>query len=149
RPGLYAGAMLSSPGRPDLVAPRDPSGDASEGGSGEDQGARSRWPGPLASSVVRRRLLIGGVAGWALVGRLLLVSSLGSKTTPQALPTASPRPSPSPPPTIPQIYAAIAPSVVFIESVHTGPNPIEETGTGVIINADGTIVTALHVVNGA
>jgi S1-C subfamily serine protease len=39
--------------------------------------------------------------------------------------------------------------VVFIESIHTGANAGEATGTGVIINADGTIATALHVINGA
>jgi S1-C subfamily serine protease len=58
---------------------------------------------------------------------------------------AKPRPSASSPAklTVPQIYAALLPSVVSIESKGQG------TGTGVIANADGAILTAFHVVNGA
>jgi S1-C subfamily serine protease len=78
-----------------------------------------------------------------------LFYSLGSTRTPQALPTASGKPSPSPAPSISQIFATIAPSVVFIEAAHIGSNSGESTGTGVIVNADGTILTARHVINGA
>ena len=131
--------MLSSPGRPD---------DAVPGGTGTDGTAtRSRWPGPLSSPVVRRRTGFGLAVIWAIVVTVLLVS-IHSTGTPQALPTASPKPSPSPAPSVSQIFAAIAPSVVFIEAAGPGEEG-ESTGTGVIVNGDGTILTARHVINGA
>lgn len=47
-------------------------------------------------------------------------------------------------------HAAIAPSLVLIQT-SAGPTPGagRGTGAGVIVNADGTILTALHVVDGA
>jgi putative serine protease PepD len=71
--------------------------------------------------------------------------------------TASPGPSPSTvrsspsasrDPSTAQIYAAVAPSVVSIEAAHAGTTTVER-GTGVIVNANGTVLTALHVVKGA
>jgi S1-C subfamily serine protease len=128
--------MLSSPGRPDDAAPA------------EGRSAKSRWPGPLSSATGRRRTAVGAAAMVALVVTALLFYSIGSARTPQALPTASPKPSPSPAPSISQIFAAIAPSVVFIEAAGPGEEG-ESTGTGVIVNGDGTILTARHVINGA
>ena len=43
----------------------------------------------------------------------------------------------------------MAPSVVSIEAVRTGGATADTAGTGVIVNADGTVLTALHVVKGA
>jgi S1-C subfamily serine protease len=123
--------MLSTSGRLDDAVPGEPSPDT------------PRWP------VRRRRIAVGAAVLAALVATAFLFYSLGSKGTPQALPTASPKPSPSPAPSISQIFATIAPSVVFIEAVHTGSNASESTGTGVIVNDDGTILTARHVINGA
>jgi S1-C subfamily serine protease len=51
-------------------------------------------------------------------------------------------------PTAAEIYTAVAPSVVSIEAALPGGNTID-TGTGVVANADGTILTAFHVVKGA
>jgi putative serine protease PepD len=48
-----------------------------------------------------------------------------------------------------EIYAALAPSVVIIESASAGQAVVNTTGTGVIVNGDGTILTAFHVVQGA
>jgi putative serine protease PepD len=69
-----------------------------------------------------------------------------------ARPTAVPvRPSASPsatrPPTTAEVYTALAPSVVTIEA--TEGNGTVDAGTGVVVNADGTVLTALHVVKGA
>src|SRR5262245_16288252 len=99
---------------------------------------------------VRRRIALAAAALAAIVAIALLFYSIGSAKTPQAAP-ATPRPSPSasPPPTVAQIYAAIAPSVVFIEAARSGANSTETTGTGVVVNGDGMILTALHVINGA
>jgi S1-C subfamily serine protease len=65
----------------------------------------------------------------------------GASGTPQAIPTPRPTPTPSKDPTPAQMYTAIAPSVVSIIG--------NARGTGLIINADATIVTARHLVAGA
>jgi S1-C subfamily serine protease len=56
--------------------------------------------------------------------------------------------------TVPQVYETLLPSVVFIQA--TGGSELGRTaraetatGTGVVVNADGTVLTALHVVEGA
>jgi len=60
--------------------------------------------------------------------------------------------------TVPQVYESLLPSVVFIRA--TGGSELGSgeggaartetaTGTGVVVNADGTVLTALHVVEGA
>lgn len=68
--------------------------------------------------------------------------------SPATLPSARPSPSASGPPTTAQIYTNVAPSVVAIDAVHKD-NTTGDSGTGVIVNADGTIMTALHVVKDA
>jgi S1-C subfamily serine protease len=47
------------------------------------------------------------------------------------------------------VYQHILPSIVAIETRAAAKGPGEGFGTGVIVNADGTIMTALHVVEGA
>jgi S1-C subfamily serine protease len=42
----------------------------------------------------------------------------------------------------------LAPSVVTVERLAQGTNQVVATGTGVVANADGVILTALHVVSG-
>src|SRR5439155_11100785 len=66
--------------------------------------------------------------------------------SPAARPSASA--SASRAPTTAEIYHAVAPSVVSIEAAPPGGTTID-TGTGVVVNADGTILTAFHVVKGA
>ncbi|MEU8234255.1 trypsin-like peptidase domain-containing protein [Actinoplanes sp. NPDC048967] len=57
--------------------------------------------------------------------------------------------------TVPQVYETLLPSVVFIQAtggssdVARGATAEAATGTGVVVNADGTVLTALHVVQGA
>ncbi len=80
----------------------------------------------------------------AIVGAALLVLALtavafyqwGSAGTPQTQPTARPTPTPTKLPTIGEIYTTVAPSVVSIEAAH--PGQAAGSGTGVIVNADGT-----------
>lgn len=48
-----------------------------------------------------------------------------------------------------QIYASLAPSVVLIEAMGPDGHTVAAIGSGVIANADGTIITALHVVKRA
>lgn len=64
---------------------------------------------------------------------------------PSAQPTATPTASPTAPTTA-EIYAAVAPSVVSVVALGTTGG---SSGTGVIVNTDAMVLTALHVVNGA
>ncbi len=72
----------------------------------------------------------------------------GDELRPRATATPSASPSPSRPPTAADIYTALAPSVVSIEASHAGSRVVD-AGTGVVVNADGTVLTAYHVVKGA
>ncbi|GAA0531531.1 hypothetical protein GCM10010172_10320 [Paractinoplanes ferrugineus] len=110
---------------------------------------RRRWtmPGPAA----RRRLLIGLLAVWA-VAITALVLFRGDRETTAA--PAQPRPSVSSdaPLTVAEVYQTVLPSVVRITSTgKAGGNSMTEsaTGTGVIANANGTVLTAAHVIDGA
>lgn len=91
------------------------------------------------------------VIGAAMVGALVLTAIVafrwGSAGSPQPLPTASPEATAAEALSTAEIYAALAPSVVTIEVVNPDTNRVHATGTGVIANTDGVILTALHVVN--
>jgi putative serine protease PepD len=97
----------------------------------------------------RRRALIGAAVVLVVVLATVIALRWGSTGSPPAATTASPSPSASGPPTTAQIYAAVAPSVVTIEATRPRSNGVDGLGTGVIANADGVILTALHVVQGA
>jgi S1-C subfamily serine protease len=93
---------------------------------------------------------------WAIVVVAALVLTAfvffrwGSSTgTPAALPSASPKPSAPASLSAAEVYEALAPSVVTIESLSQGTNSVTATGTGVVANGDGLVLTALHVVKGA
>ncbi|MEU4423012.1 trypsin-like peptidase domain-containing protein [Actinoplanes sp. NPDC024001] len=104
---------------------------------------KSRWkPADL-----RRKLLIGTVALWAVaITALVVVRDGGGNDAPAGgAPSASPSASAAPL-TVAEVYQALSPSVVLIQT--TGQTDAG-TGTGVIANADGSILTALHVVEGA
>jgi S1-C subfamily serine protease len=102
------------------------------------------------SSPVKRR---GVVAAAALVAALALTAVLsyrwGTAKAPRPSATARPSPSPTKLPSTAQIYNALAPSIVTIESLHEGSATADGTGTGVVVNAAGAVLTALHVVKGA
>ncbi len=94
----------------------------------------------------RRTALVVGAAVLALALTAFLSYRLGtSSENATALPSASPKPSPSPALTTSQVYEALAPSIVLIQMVNAA-GLVEATGTGVIANADGLVLTALHVV---
>jgi putative serine protease PepD len=85
----------------------------------------------------------------ALVATFFYRWGLSGSVRAQPAPRPAPSPSPSRSPTPAQIFQTVAPSVVSIVAVPAGQSHVEDSGTGVIVNADGTILTALHVVKGA
>lgn len=104
--------------------------------------------GPASPSARRRRTLLVAVIAVALVLVGIGFYRLGSDRSSAARPAPSRAPSASPtrPPTTAEIYQAVAPSVVSIETTLRGG--AKATGTGLVVNGNGTIVTALHVVQG-
>jgi S1-C subfamily serine protease len=118
-------------------------------------------PGPVASPdapeprPARRRMLAPFVLGLGfMLAAVLLVGALRPAAPPlsqrdvqQAIASALASQTPGPP-TSELVYRAIAPSIVLIETTGTGPDgkPSSGEGTGVVVNAQGEILTALHVV---
>jgi S1-C subfamily serine protease len=99
---------------------------------------------------LRRRVLIGVIVAWA-VAITAVVLFRGGDDEPAARPAPAPSPSASDAPLGPaEIYQTLLPSMVRIEAEGEGrANDQSAIGTGVIVNADGTILTARHVVAGA
>jgi S1-C subfamily serine protease len=104
----------------------------------------------------KRHVLIALVVIWAVAITAVVLFRGGGRTPAPA--TAKPTPSPSAsaaPLTVAQIYQTVRPSVVTIRAVggSSSVNGKQETevatGTGVIINGDGTILTADHVIAGS
>lgn len=110
----------------------------------DDRVAGSGAPTPPG---VRRGLAIGAATVAALL--LIVIASYrwGSAESARPAPTATPTVAATKDPTTAEIYAELVASVVTIEA--TGRGASAATGTGVIVNADGTILTALHVVKDA
>ncbi|WP_221323737.1 S1C family serine protease [Actinoplanes sp. L3-i22] len=107
----------------------------------------ARWNTPDR----RRKALIALVGAWAVVITVVAFTRGGGSATP---PTAAPKPSPSAsqgPLAVSAIYQTLLPSVVLIQTTgHDAKKALESaTGTGVIANADGTVMTANHVIDGA
>src|SRR5205085_11429488 len=99
-------------------------------------------------SLRRRRwgVAAGAVLALALVAFVAFRLGSGSSHV-AAHPSVPASPSASAPPTTAQLYASVAPSVVTVQAVE-GDQTVA-SGTGVIANAAGIILTALHVVKGA
>lgn len=97
----------------------------------------------------RRRVVIGATTAVLLVLTAVVSFRWGSAGSPAPLPTVSPEASEVEELSTAEIYRALAPSVVGIEAVSPSGNGANGTGTGVIANANGIILTALHVVNDA
>ncbi|WP_246278171.1 S1C family serine protease [Phytohabitans rumicis] len=103
---------------------------------------------PGTSGGRRRRLLVVTAMAAVLVLTAVVFFRWGSAESPTVAPSPSPSASATAAPTTAEVYAAMAPSVVVIEAM-TRDNKVTATGTGVVANADGLILTALHVVRGA
>jgi putative serine protease PepD len=124
--------------------------DGTDAGRGSARAARLK--------AYRGRLLpwAAVVAALALTAAVFFRWGSGGDPAPVAA-----RPSPSASATaltVPQVYDTLLPSVVFIQATGgsstrggaKGTATAESaTGTGVVVNADGTVLTALHVVEGA
>lgn len=99
-------------------------------------------PAPGERGRGRRLLLGGGITAILLaclaVLALVLVMPSGHPASPAARPTAGTSPTLA----IPAIYQRILPSMVIVRSDR-------DTGTGVIVADNGTILTAHHVIKGA
>ncbi|MBU2669626.1 S1C family serine protease [Actinoplanes bogorensis] len=109
----------------------------------ETEPAPPRW---WQRRELRRKILIGAVVIWAVALTGFVVFRGNGGTPAQALPSPSPSASDAPL-TVPEVYQALRPSVVSITASGSGAGT--DTGTGVIVNADGTVLTAFHVVEGA
>jgi S1-C subfamily serine protease len=110
---------------------------------------KRRWNTPE----LRRRALLSVVVAWAVaITAVVLLRDGGAEAPARAAPSASPSASDAPL-TVAEVYQTLLPSVVRIETTGgsgSGRTMAESaTGTGVIANANGTILTALHVVDGA
>ena len=108
---------------------------------------KTRWN----TAELRRKVLVGAIVAWA-VAITVLVAVRGGDDSPPAVATPAASPSPSATAlTVAEVHQALTPSVVLIETTgHDSQNRLEAgTGTGVIANADGTVMTAFHVVEGA
>jgi S1-C subfamily serine protease len=113
---------------------------------------RRRWNTPG----VRRRVLIGVVVIWAVAITAVVLVRGGEPDRPVA---ATPAPSPSAseaPLRVAEVYQTLQPSVVLIQTTGGGKSSAGQRakatsaiGTGVIVNANGTILTAQHVIDGA
>jgi S1-C subfamily serine protease len=91
-------------------------------------------------------MLIAVAAVALLVLIVFLSLGWGSADTAIPRPSSSPKPSQAPLTTA-DVYEILAPSVVVIETVDLATNRVQATGTGVVANTDGIILTALHVVS--
>ncbi|HEY0118992.1 MAG TPA: trypsin-like peptidase domain-containing protein [Cellulomonas sp.] len=99
----------------------------------------ARRPGPwaLAVAVVVALVVVALVAG--------LAARWGTRSAALAAPTPTPTPTATTP-TVPDVVAALGPSVVTIQASLPGGSDI---GSGVVATTDGTVLTANHVVAGA
>jgi putative serine protease PepD len=89
-----------------------------------------------------RAAAVGAITVVALALTAAVFYRWGTARSAPRPPRAAPSPSPTRPPTTAEIYTAVAASVVSIRAGTAG-------GTGIVANANGMVLTALHVVKGA
>jgi putative serine protease PepD len=104
---------------------------------------------PRVKRPTSRQVLIAVIAALVLALTATIAFNVGSGggQPKQAQPAPKPSPSERESLTVSEIFEQMAPSVVFIKS--TEAKSQVASGTGVVINQDGTIMTAFHVVEGA
>lgn len=99
--------------------------------------------GPRAVSRLRGSrgvLAVAGVLLGALVVVVAVLASGAGRGDARALATPSAPPTPSPTVGVPDIYRRVGPSVAVVRTARGA------LGTGVIVGADGTVLTANHVI---
>ncbi|GAA2368627.1 hypothetical protein Cme02nite_73270 [Catellatospora methionotrophica] len=94
-----------------------------------------------------RALVAAGVAVALAVTAVVAFQWGAADNVPPAVVAPTPSPSDDGILTVAEVRQVLVPSVVSIRT--TGPGDAAASGTGVLANADGTILTALHVVKGA
>lgn len=155
---------------PPLTPHRDPGRGGPPGGGGEPPRSPRGWPGRRHLAVLMTgTALLGGGATAALLAATGNLGGDGTTTTviqrPATIPTSTATPAASSSSSEgtdwAALYAAASPGVVNItsEGVSTGASsdPFGQgqaqqgtaTGSGFVVDAKGTIVTAAHVVDGA
>ncbi|MDW3179131.1 MAG: trypsin-like peptidase domain-containing protein [Acidimicrobiia bacterium] len=103
---------------------------------------RPRWLVPLSAAVLA--VALGAViAGWFLTRDEVLTSEQVQEAVGEALSSTT-----VPDPVGPAVYATVLPSLAFIQNGEAGTEG-SSIGSGVIINADGLIMTSNHVVAGS
>lgn len=134
--------MLSRAGKLDRLPDPPPAAEPQVAEPGP--ASRKRW------QVNSRALVAAGVAAALAVTAVVAFrfGAAGSADGP-AVVTPSPSPSDDGPLTVAEVYQVLVPSVVSIRTSGAGRDASSASGTGVLANADGTILTALHVVKGA
>lgn len=118
----------------------------------QPQAPKNRWN----DAGLRRKVLLGVVVAWAVV-ITVVVFTRGDDTSAPAAATPKPSPSASDAPlSVADVYRTLLPSVVLIQTTGGGGSIAgaratakSALGSGVIVNADGTILTARHVIDGA
>jgi len=118
--------------------------------------APSEPAGPRKTARLRRNVLLGAALAWALaITTVVLVRGNDARAPLAAAPSASPSEGPL---SVPEVYQTLLPSVVLIQTTRdrnfaaardAKAMARSATGTGVIVNTDGAILTAAHVVEGA
>jgi S1-C subfamily serine protease len=108
---------------------------------------RRLWPWLVGLGVVAL-LVIGVVLYERPSGPTPLSQADVDKTVSSAIAKAA-QDARNAPPDAAQAFQVIQPSLVLIEAQHAGANPGTSTGAGVVINAQGSILTARHVIAGA
>ncbi|GAA2567299.1 hypothetical protein GCM10010435_46190 [Winogradskya consettensis] len=133
------------------VLPSSEPSELSDESDSSDSAPKRQWNTPE----LRRRVLLGVILAWALV-ITVVVFTRGDDTPAAVAPKPAPTPSASQGPlSTADVYQTLLPSVVRIQTTRRGTstqakNMTESAiGTGVIANADGSILTAFHVVDGA
>jgi S1-C subfamily serine protease len=105
------------------------------------EGPRKPWNTPA----LRRKVLIGAIVVWAVAITAVVLTRGAHPASSAPVAVASPKPSASDAPlSVAAVYQTLRPSVVLIEA--SGKS--DDLGTGVIANADGTVITAAHVITG-
>ncbi|GAB4059931.1 S1C family serine protease [Catellatospora paridis] len=133
--------MLSRAGKLDRLP--DPPPAAGPADAEPDPAPRPR------SRVGTRALVAAGVAVALAVTAVVAFQWGAAESGAPAVVSPSPSPSDDGTLTVAEVYQVLLPSVVSIRTTGAGREPSAASGTGVLANADGTILTALHVVKGA